>query len=63
MCLRTFVLMQQHANIAADGHHRLEGAGLNVDSTREVSSVETQRWRHSHSLEGRFGFSEVWADT
>lgn len=34
-------LMQQHANIVADGHHRLEGAGLNIDSTREVSSVET----------------------
>lgn len=35
------MLMQQHANIAADGHHGLEGAGLNSDSTREVSSVET----------------------
>lgn len=57
MCFRTFVLMQQHANIVADGHHGLEGAGLDIDSTGEVSSVETQRWRQ------RFGSSEVWADT
>lgn len=28
MCFRTFVLMEQHANIVADGHHRLEAPSL-----------------------------------
>lgn len=57
------MLMPRQANTVADGRHPLEGAGLNVDSTRDASSVGTQRWRHGHSLEGRFGFSEVWKDT